>query len=770
MQKIGFFLGLLLTILSISKLYGGGSSSVGKAPPARPATAPSNATADATGLSHNLAEFGPIDTPAHAQATYAEAVESLRKTGGILVVPASISKSLKSIPLQGLIRTPAAPEETKRWKTGDGVTVVVADETHTTIDVPPLSGLVLNRDFRLAPGDSSPHWGTHPMLEVDSQVTYGSISYLDYAQLPTPKGKDARFYVPTVRGLTPGMFLNLHGGPGYGGRVTRGCIKTVGWDPDKKLYYFTADTEIDHVAGAIYHNKTNTALVHMKQTSNCDNQTYDVKVIRNQYAHGDTYIYYCDFNYMSNVHSAAGDENGNCYAAFVRSLDGAFRGTVDSIDWDQSTLKFKSGANINTLGDSRPLINLNPKKAITAGNVVIVPAECYQEATDTGACAFEGHTYPTRLWTNPKTNVKELKMGGLIHGDKDCPWTSDIIGRYFAVTNPEERTTKGTLRWYEITALTLNKDGTKDIEIKRYWWGAKSAGSPTLYLKDSYSTDGHIHPLQYVIAPGAYVNDVSRAIPGSDRGGQNILGLSKNPDAGKDHDFAPGDPVEQAIGPDPFKPTVFRSWVWEDVPGAFPSTMFDLANHGSTARHSIFNIHGGGSTLADLEKRKDKKASWDNILLVDTAVGIGIKFNGDVTNAAILFAQPGVEQPIKWNYGIEENKQPKQASLTVSRDTGEFNFKGAGLRAGGSVAEVQGLSADKTQARNLRGKNIAIAEKATTFRVKFAQSEADGDYAVFVEKSWLGDRAISDKTADGFTVTFASPAPAKATIDWMIVR
>ncbi|MFI5366062.1 MAG: hypothetical protein ACHQ4J_10595, partial [Candidatus Binatia bacterium] len=96
--------------------------------------------------------------------------------------------------------------------------------------------------------------------------------------------------------------------------------------------------------------------------------------------------YYCDFNYMSNVHSAAGDENGNCYAAFIRSKEDNFHGSVESVDWDKAQLKFANAAarNINTLGDSRPLINLNPKKAITAGKVLVVPAECYVEPKDTG--------------------------------------------------------------------------------------------------------------------------------------------------------------------------------------------------------------------------------------------------------------------------------------------------------------------------------------------------------------------------------------------------
>jgi hypothetical protein len=508
----------------------------------------------------------------------------------------------------------------------------------------------------------------------------------------------------------------------------------------------------------------------MTQTSNCDNQTYDVKVIRNQYAHGDTYIYYCDFNYMSNVHSAAGDENGNCYAAFIRSLDGGFRGTVESVDWEKSELKFKTGAHVETLGDSRPLINLNPKKAITAGSVLIVPAECYYDPVDTGSCKFQGRSYSTQLITNARTGVKELKMGGLIRGDKDCPWTKEIIGRYFAVTTPEEKTPKGSLRWYEITALAENPDGTKDIEIRRFWWGAKSAGGPTLYSPESCTWDGHLRPLSYIIAPGTYVNDVSRALPGGDRGGQRILGVVRYCDQGKENDFAAGDPIEQAIGPDPFKPMAFRCWTWEDVPGAFPSALFDLANNGAASRYAAFSIHGAAATLEDVEKRKEKKPAWDNILVIDSAATVGLNFKADVANAALLFNQPNREQPIKWHYDQQPGQRAKEAVLTVSRETGEFNFKGGGVRAGGGVAEVHGLSGDKTQARNLRGKNIAIEEKATTLHIRFPQPEADGDYAVFIEQSWLTNRAISDKTAEGFTITFAAPAPAGGKVDWMIVR
>lgn len=722
------------------------------------------------GVRH-LSDFGAIDTPAKAQATFEQALAEQKKKGGVLLVPGSTWKLLKDPPLHGLIRTPAPPEQTKYWKNENGVTVVVIDDEHTTVQVPPLTGLHIDRHLRLRDGDSLPHWGTHPMLTLDSKLTYGSTSYLDWLQEPVKKGKDRRFYVATVRGLRPGMFINAHGGQGYGGGVTRVCIKSIGYDPDKRMRYFVADTDIDHEAGAIVHNKSNTGVLNMLQTSNNDNQTYDVKVARHQYAHGDTYIYYCDFNYMSNVHSAAGDENGNCFAAFIRTMANNFHGVVESVSWDKAQLKFTPAArNVETLGDSRPLINLNPKKAITQGKVLIVPAECYFDPVDTGKYHFEGKCYPSRIGKNPRTGATELQMGGLIHGLKDCPWTQDIVGRYFGITSAAEKTPANNLRWYLITSLKENADKTKDIEIRRYWWGARSAGSPTLYSPESYSWDGHLRPLSYVVAPGTYVNDVSRAIPGGDRGGQRIVGLAPYRDQATAFDFGPGDAIEQAIGPDPFKPQAFRVWMWEDVPGAFPAAVFDLANHGAASRYSAMTIHGGGTTLEESRKRQQQKPAWDNVIVIDAATSVGLNCKADFADAAILFQQPNHEQPIKWRYDRKEGQKPKEASLTVSKTTGEFTFQGGGIQAGGPVAQVKGLSADNTQARNFRGKNVPVQEKAQMVNIVFPQPEPDADYAVFVEQSWLTLRAISNKTPQGFRIEFGTAAPSGAKVDWMIVR
>ncbi|MFT5471106.1 MAG: hypothetical protein ACI8UO_006239, partial [Verrucomicrobiales bacterium] len=542
---------------------------------------------DDDALIHHLGEFGPTGTPEEAQQTWKAAREALGEKSGILVVPTRVWPMLKPDSLQSLIRIPEAPAPATTWRHGPGTTVLTGERDRQVLHLPPLSGLGIQREFRLNVGDSAPHWGTHPMLQIDSKIVQGSVSYLDWLQLPTAKGKAARVYVPTVRGLAPGQFINVHGGPGYGGGVTRAYIQSIGYDKEKQMHYFVTDTEMDHIAGAIAHNKSNTGILHMTQTSNADNQTYDVKVIRNQYAHGDTYVYYCDYNYMSNVHSAAGDENGNLYGAFIRTLDNNFAATVETMNWETSQLTFKGEANAKTLGNSRPLVNLNPDKHITEGKVLIVTGRSEYDLPEGRMTQFKGVDYGTELIKSPVTGNTERKFGGLIRGGADCPWTANVIGRYFAVNDPTEKTPKGDHRWYLITKFIANDDGTKDIEIERFWWGAKSAGAPTLYRPENYTWDGHETLLDYIIAPGAYVNDVSRAVPGGDRGGQRVLGMSPHSAQETEFDFAPGDKVEQAIGSDPFKPQVFRAWMWEDVPGHYPAAVFDLANYGAVSRYSV---------------------------------------------------------------------------------------------------------------------------------------------------------------------------------------
>ena len=716
-----------------------------------------------------LREFGPLTTPGEVKAAYEKAKAEMLAEGGVLLVPAAANRLYREENTSQVSdRNPPAPAETKRWtRSGPGITVVVAGDDGAVVQAPSIDGLNIQRTLRMPIGDSLPHWSTDAAVKIDNKLIHGANSYLDWLAEDVQAGKDARFYVRTIRGLRPGMFLNLHGGPGYGGGVTRGCIKTLGYDAAKKKHFFAADTEINHLASAIVHNKNNEGVIWMKQEANCDEQTYDIMLNRWQYALGDTYMFFGRYRYMSNIHSAAGDENGNIFGAYTESLANNFVGVVEAVDWTSNTVTF-AGAdarNVETLGTSRTLVNLNPKKHITQGKVIVVPAESYWDTIDTGKYPFEGRTYPT-IVTNGG-----LRMGGLIRGDKDCPWDTSIIGRYFGITEPTELIPRASkIRWYEVARLTVNADGTKDITIQRFWWGAKTMNSPTLYRTENGTWDGHVRPLSYVIAPGTYVTDVTRALGGDGVPRERILGVVPYCDAGTPFDFETGDAIEQAVGPDPFKPTPFRMWMWDNVPTVFPSPVFDINNGGCDPRYAALWVRGGPSALEGLVNTPRQRPAWENVVVMGSAADVGINCQADFANAAILFQQPNRDQPIKWHYGERVPGKPvPAATLTVSRENGDLTFDGGDARFSGSLV-ARGLSAEGTPARNLRGKNVAVEAAAARIEVAFPVEEADADYAVFVEQSWLGNRAIVAKDTTGFTVQFEKPAPEAGKLDWMIVR
>jgi hypothetical protein len=695
------------------------------AAPAMPARAQEPATNQAAeaalrgGL--RLGDFGPVDKPAGIQATFSNAVQALSGTGGLLLLTPAQSKLLDvENHYQRSWRKPLPPAPCTQWGEGAGFTIVVVDEKSTTIQVPQMDGLHLNRTLRMGSDDSLPHWTTDHLVKMQNNLIQGANSYLDVITEPVAKGPDRRFYVKTVRGIRPGQFLSAAAGPGYEGKVERLYVKSVGYDAEKKANYFIADADLDHAVNTYVHNKNNVGLLYMEQNCNTDEQTYDVMLRRRQYAGGDTYMYFAWYDYMSDIHSAAGDENGTLFGAYTKSLVNNFRGKVGKVDWSTNQLTFTAARNVETLGNSRPLINMNRAKWVTAGKVLIVPPDSQWEGTDSGKYTWQGKSYPSQGWGG--TNC----FGGLIRGDKDCPWDTSLVGRFFAVTEETEcvGSTRDLYRWYEILGVTVNPDGTKDMTLRRYWWGAKSAGSPMLYRMENHTWDGHERPLAYAIAPAAYVNDVSKAVPAGEYKTTPVLGLAPSATTGTTVDFAPGDDIEQAVGPDPFKPIPFRIWMWDDVPGAFPAPVFDVANYG-VQRYAGLQIRGGPANADDIVKSKDQRPAWENAITLDTAAEVGLNFLADATRAAILFQQPYHEQPMKWLYRPASNQPPREATLTVARDTGQL---------------------------------------------RFTAPEADGRYALFIEQNWIGNRAVVKKGAGGFTVQFEKPAPEGATLDWMLVR
>ncbi len=724
------------------------------------ATVLTNGVVAGTGPVFQLDQFGPVNSPSNAAATFQKASkEIIAAGGGIVIIPS------KTSPLwhpdnnsQRVNRTPLEPAPARSWRKGPGVTVIDARSGTMQIVPPQLTGVEFNRTLKTAPGDSLPFWGTSPIMTINNKILRGSTSYREISANAVEPGKDRRYYVSTIRGVFPGMFMSA------GDRL---YVKSLGYDKEKQSWYFTADTDNGIKKGELIGNKNHVNVLKMETFSHTENQTFDVMMWRHNYSQGDNYLVDARFKYMSDVHSTGGDENGVIYGAFVESETGGFQGKVEKWDPASGELKFKDcKTEGKTLGSGRPIINLNPAKCITNGVVRIVRPGSWTETTGEVVAnpVFEGKTYPTTIEKFNKAWWKSLTIGGLIHFTADAPITQDAVGRYFAVADPSEMVYGKVYRWYLIDSVTVNADGTKDIRIIRHWWGAKHAGAPTLYSESNYTADGHDVPLKYIIAPGANAYDVADGVQNPKR----LIKLVPTPFTGTEVDFAANDPIEQAIGPDPFKPIPFRSWLWDAVPGIFPAPVFDVANHG-VQRDAVLKVHGGGTALEWANRRPEHKPSWDKYLTFDATVNNGIRFGAETANSAILFAQPNNQvQPIKWYYRPESNLPPREASLTVATSTGEMNFNG-GARFAGSVG-AQGLSGGEKAAHNLRGLNVAVPAGSKELSIKFPQPEADNAYMAVLQLSWLTNHAIVNRTPEGFTVQFATAPPVNGELSWLLVR
>lgn len=715
-----------------------------------------------------LNEFGKIGSPKEAEASLEAASELIPKLGGgILIIPPETAPGWQPRNRsQHEIRVPDQPAPAKTWRESPSVTIVDPRGRFPALHTAPITGLTLRRVLDLHPGESLPHWNYNPMLGFENTIARGSTSYHDWLQEDVEAGENARFYVPTIRGLFPGMFITANGWS----VVERLYIKSLGYDAEKKAWYITADTTKPFKKGILLSNKNHVNILRMETSSHTENQTFDLHILRKNYSQGDNYLVDARFRYMGDVHSTAGDENGVLYAAFIQAELQAFRAKVSKWDAASGELTFKAGGNVGTLGSGRPILNMNPQKRISEGAVFIVKAALSKAdaAGDSTPGVFEGKSYPNVFEKN-HLGILSARVGGLIRFSKHAPVDDSCIGLYFAVDQDDE-SPKGTQarRWYLIHSVKVNQDGTKDIEIVRHWWGAKPAGSPLLYNPDNYTWDGHERPLKYAIVPGVNAYEVSLALPGPDS--KPVLKLSPAPFAGTARDFAPDDPIEQAIGPDPFHPQPFRSWTWDEVPSAFPASYFDVRNLGQVQRHAVMTVGGGSGNLPeDLQNRWSHAPVYDRWIDFRGTARNGIVFGADVSDAALLFQQPHQRaQPIVWSYLRED--QPQRASLSVSPETGTLLFDGPGTALPGGVTRVGGISGSEVSAKNLRAIDVPVPEGVREFSVSLPVAEADAQYGVFVENSWMTLHVVRQRTEKAFTVQFSEPAPAGARMSWLLLR
>jgi len=703
------------------------------------------AAADSSAPCHAICRLDPTATPTEAQASLDRAVGRLAESGGgLLVVPPGGPPGWKPdlASRQGVWRDPPPPAPARGWGRDPGVTVLDLQGGTPTLHPPQISGMELHRVLNLPRGQSLPHWDYQPMLRFHNAVLRGSNSYRDYLQADVKTGSSQRFYVRTVRGLFPGIFLNT----GDYSNIQRLYVQDLGYDRDRQMWYFTADASADIPRNTILHNKNHANVIRMDTYSHNENQTFDVMLWRHHYSQGDAYMFDARFHYMGDVHSTDGDENGVVYAAFAESLTDIFRGVVEQWTPAAGSLRYRDARNPHSLASGRPLINLNPEKWITNGT----------------------------LWVMHPGGAK-LGWGSGIQA-QGANWTDDVIGRYLAIDEPGEYVPGGdkVRRWWLITSLAARENGIQTIGIQRHWWGARDGHSiGRLYRPDHYSHDAaNPRPLRYIIAPGANVFDASDGVESphvNPAGSRRLLRLAPGPHLHSSADFAPGDPVEQAIGPDPFAPIAFRAWLWDSVPGVFPAPVFDVANHGAVKRDAVLSVRGGsGDLMRDRAERADASPPWNRLLEFNSASRNGLVFGADTAQSAILLGQPnaaaGRLHTLRWNAAATRRMEVSETGVMTVAGNAPLAL------AQTPVTQCAGLSATPARARNLRGLGVRPAPGARQASVIFETPEADVTFAVAVSLSWPSAAAVTSQSATGFTIDFGRPAPADATLDWTLVR
>ncbi|MBM3501387.1 MAG: hypothetical protein FJX74_22260 [Armatimonadetes bacterium] len=726
-----------------------------------------------------LSDFGDLASVQSAQEALAAAVERLlAEGGGVLVIPEEAPEALR---VENLTQS-------ERETSDEGPVVTIIDQRagFLAYHVAPIgkhqdgtwAGFRVERVLNL--GDKSlPHCGWHSAQVIDNYLISGCTSYMATLTDAVTKGADQRLYVDNIRGIWVGEYLNVTSSAvGYAEPYDRITVKSIGWDPERRRNFFTADLEHDHPAGGLVYNKHVVSGLQIKGYSNCDNQTPgELAVERQNYGVGDSFVVSGMFKYMGDVFSGFGDEGGIVYNAETVGEVESFHSRIEAVDWGRDEITYAPGVvQAHTLSNSRPLINLNAGKWVTQGKVrVVSPSGTYK-----------GQTYPGVI--GGPANVFNYQ-GGLIEGDADCPWDESLIGRFFCVTDPTEMLTpddtstvggyatnpsRPIRRWYQIMALRRNEDGTQAIRILRVRWSAVAAGAPTLFRDDNYTSEGHDRPLSYAIAPGAWVYDISQGwghtqVTGGWLGADHPrrLKLAATGDRGTPFDFEPGDEIEQAIGPDPWQPRPVRIRQFDQIPSTMPSASIEVEQLGRVQVPYCINAGGIMASREQLGSRKDGKPPFGTIFHIGAASNVGIDFGGDVLDTAIMFRQPnGHTQPIRWR-----NDVTGSSSLSVEPATGDFVLTGGNLDlTGTSMERTRGISGTGTPAANLRGIDVPVPEGATELQIAFPAAEQDAAYAVSVVPSWLTNVCRATKSATGFTVQFSTAAPAGGRLDWVIVR
>ena len=765
-----------------------------------------------------LSEYGKVATISEAEATLNELAGQVKKNGGGFVFidnkvcsdftpKNNYQKNLDKI---NCIST-GAGGYSGSYK--DYPTVSIIDMRKGYIDayLPQYGGrstlssysgvfapLGIHREINL-PGESMDPAGAFPIVAITNNMVKGTVNFRTPIMEKVEAGSNVPMYFASTVGLWEGAKIASERLDGKSEVIT---VKKILWDGQKKQNYILTDVTRPYPAGSMFTNKSITPGLNMVVNSNSDNQTNGhIGVFVEKNSLGDEFLFQGMLSYSSDVSNAGGDEGGVVFSAEVRQNLEAFTTKVKRVDRKANSLYFETGPKRTmcyNLSMSRPVINLNQKKWVTEGNVVIVASErALNDPINKIKNIYKGKRYPDSSNNDPAFKEAALfARGGLIEGSADTPWNESIVGRYFALNEPDEyilgekdfytgyhygpRNTP-VYRWYQIVDFKKNSDNTKVIKIRRTFKTGFTAGSPILINQGNYTYDGHLTPLKYIIAPGAEVFDISEAWQDARNGyrkeafipkdsPQDCLKVMPNGDAGTPFDFEPGDQIVQAVGSEPWTPRPIRIRMFNHFPSDTPIEAMEVVNYNTITTTYGINFTGKPMNAAQIEKRKDKRPAFLNGIYFheSSSVGVGMRFAGYVKDAAMLMDQKDNNyQPIIWKYDFSN----KTTSVGVNPRNGNMELKGGNFSMeNGALLKISGISSTDKKALNLRGINIPVNSDSKTLTVNFKDAEPDDNYSISIQPNWPTMNWTKLKTAKGFTIEFSAPAPEKAVIDWQLIR
>jgi hypothetical protein len=725
-------------------------------------------------------KYGSVKTVAEAQVAFQAAVAAARRAGGGIVeispetVPAFlVDQSLVDVPVRDPRLGPILVQLPEQGQAASGSANY------------PASPLLLRRTQEHVP---SKVYGTDRLTGLLQRNIHGGSSIqtelLDPSEsgLAVQAGPAAKWYPASIEGFFAGQHFLVNGKP-----TPLLTVIGFGWDSDVGAPYFTADAPIPVPAlfngePSFAENKSDFGVVGIISEDHCANQSSALSVSKYAYSQGDsggisTFLYY-----QGDIISAEGDEGGLGYTAELIHDLRNFRGTVGAFDPSTGILRYRPNAvgptNTERLGTSRPLINLNQHKWITGGSVRIWVTDTYRNS-----------------------GALEIKHG-VIEGI-GTSWGQEVIGRYFAVNDATEYIDpKATgyyvppegpdplYRWFRIVRLVT--DGNTQLLLVRLVVGGTQFGAPQVADPGNLAHNNPSgKPLGYIIAPGAIVADVTGGVNENDNGieATTVL-LQPNADFTRaEYAFAPGDPIEQAIGPQPWNPTGFRVRHFTNFPSA--TTLSDvsfLSENRGTARVDVGLLLQGES---DLPRAKEKYlkggVAYGIGIDIQGVTQVGVRLEGDIqpldlyaaatflgvgtpdAGLAITLQQhTGNKKVIAWSTANSSHY------ATIGFDPEISSYRLAGAKsidmANASIIQVGGLSDSSQPAANLRGINIAVGSGMNSIDVTFPIEESDTAYGIQVTPSWPTTAAVTAKNTTGFTVWFGTPPSEGDMFDWFLVR